>query len=349
MSLIRNPKFSVKLNLDERKQVLVKLGLQLQEEGLPEKVIHSAIAHNPWFTRENIKRANTEIVDAYLTKKELDEWVAHYALELTGGKKVGLLLAGNIPMVGLHDVICNFLVGHLSLVKLSDKDGILIPYLIAAMVELDERAASYFELVERLASYDAVIATGSDTSGRYFKKYFAEVPHIIRLNRNGVAVIYKDTSDASLEALGQDIFRYFGLGCRNVSKLYLEKGFDIQRIFKHIEKYRDLIHHNKYKNNYDYNHALYMMNQERYLTNDFIILRENDSVASRIAALHYAYFEDVQALSAELQNRQDQIQCIISDRPIDGIARHYEFGKAQQPGAMDYADGVDTMKFLCEL
>jgi len=339
----------VKLSLEERKILLTQLGTHLREEGLPEEIIRSAVARNPWFTDENIRKATSEIVAAFLTEAELEAWTAHYNLQSAGGSKIGLLLAGNIPLVGIHDLISCFLTGHKSLVKASDKDAVLIPYLIDLLGRLDDRAAPYFEIVERLSDYDAVIATGSDNSGRYFKKYFSAVPHIIRLNRNGVAVIYKDTTDEDLIALGRDIFSYFGLGCRNVSKLYLEKGFDIQRIFKQIERYRDLIHHNKYKNNYDYNNALYMMNQEKYLTNDFIIFRENDSIASRIAAMHYSYFGDTKSLSVELKERREQIQCLISDRAMEGQERYFEFGKAQEPGAMDYADGVDTIKFLAAL
>lgn len=340
----------MKLSLEERKSLLIQLGKKIgTEEGMPPAVVRTAVAHNPWFTEENILHATSEMATAYMGQQEVEQWTGHYKqLADSGGRRVGLLMAGNIPLVGLHDLVCNFLAGHKSLIKLSDKDAKVIPFLIDVLTQLNPKAADYFEIVERLMDYDAVIATGSDTSGRYFKKYFGSVPNIIRLNRNGVAVVDKDTTDESLSALGKDIFSYFGLGCRNVSKLYLEQGFDIQRIFKSIEKYRVLIHHNKYKNNYDYNYALYMMNTEKFLTNDFLILRENETIASRIASVHYSYFENATALSQEIVENKLKIQCIISDREI-GDHSYFKFGKAQQPSAMDYADGVDTLEFLIGL
>ena len=194
-------------------------------------------------------------------------------------------------------------------------------------------------------SYDAVIATGSDNSGRYFKKYFAEVPNVIRLNRNGVAVLFNDVSEEELVGLGDDILSYFGLGCRNVSKLYLEKGFDIQRVFAILEKHRDIIHHNHYKNNYDYNYAMYLLNNDDFLTNDFVILRKSNEVSSRIASLHYSYFDTEAEVCEVLSQNHDQIQCIVSHRAL-GALRVVPIGRAQRPALHDYADGVDTFSFL---
>ena len=336
--------------LEERLQALGQLGsLLVSQGGVPESIVNKAKAHNPWFTEENVQKATLEVANAYLNNNELSKWLSDYSLNQDEASlKIGLLLAGNIPLVGFHDMLCTFVSGHLSLIKASDRDKVLLDYLLSELVNIDSDCSKYFEFVTRLSNYDAVIATGSDSSGRYFKKYFGKVPHIIRMNRNGISVIYNDTPDEALVELGKDLFGYFGLGCRNVSKLYLEDGFDIQRIFKAIERHRDIIHHNKYKNNYDYNFAMYLLNKEDFLTNDFIVLRKDKAIASRIAALHYSYFDSYETLNSELGENKDKIQCIISDRPIDNF-KVFDFGKAQQPSLTDYSDGIDTLEFLLNL
>jgi len=339
------------MNLDQRLKSMIDLGsLLISKGGIPDEVARRAKVVNPWFTQENIQKSILEISESYLNEDKLKEWLGHYLKinSYNSTKRVGLLLAGNIPLVGFHDILCTYLAGHQSKIKPSERDTIVLDYLIEQLISLDSRNEAYFEKVERLSDYEAVIATGSDSSGRYFKKYFSHVPHIIRMNRNGVAVIYNDTTDQALAQLGGDIFSYFGLGCRNVSKVYLEEGFDVQRIFKGIEKHRDIIHHHKYKNNYDYNFAMYLLNKEDFLTNDFIVFRQHKDIGSRIAALHYENFSDQTTLQSQLNSSRDQIQCVISDRPIEGF-NIFDFGKAQMPDLMDYADGVDTMKFLLSL
>ncbi len=338
------------MELDRRIAALGALGSQLiKQGGVPDAVALKAKVLNPWFTVENVQKATTEIAKAYLDQKKLTAWLSTYTTAgKESSKRVGLLLAGNIPLVGFHDVLCTYVAGHKAMIKASERDQILLEYVLTLLREYDEQSQVQFQFVERLADYEAVIATGSDSSGRYFRKYFGAVPNIIRMNRNGIAVIYNDTTEEGLENLGRDIFAYFGMGCRNVSKLYLEKGFDIQRIFAAIEKHRDIIHHHKYKNNYDYNFALYLLNKDDFLTNDFLVMRENADIGSRIAALHYSYFEDYSALHSELQEHKEEIQCVISDRPVDGF-KVFDFGEAQQPALSDYADGVDTLEFLLEL
>ena len=336
--------------LEKRIKALNQLSQKLiSQGGVPETVVQKAKAQNPWFTDENVQKATLEIAINFLDKTKLTQWLSTYKIPAKSSpKKIGLLLAGNIPLVGFHDVLCVIVTGHIALIKASDRDKVLLEYFLSELVNFESNFVDSFQFVERLQNYDAVIATGSDSSGRYFKKYFGKVPHIIRMNRNGVSVIYNDTSDADLEALGKDLFGYFGLGCRNVSKVYLEQGFDIQRIFKAIEKHRDIIHHNKYKNNYDYNFAMYLLNKEDFLTNDFIVFRKHDAIASRIAALHYSFFEDSPTLQAELSTHKMDIQCVISDRELEGF-KVFDYGKAQQPSLDDYADGVDTLEFLLSL
>ena len=336
--------------LERRIKALNHLGqLLVKQNGVPENIVAKAKAQNPWFTVENVQKATLEIANNFLQENKLKQWLSAYKIPSeTNVKKIGLLLAGNIPLVGFHDVLCTIITGHTALIKASDRDKVLIEYLLSELVAYEAEFTESFQFVERLQYYDAVIATGSDSSGRYFKKYFGKVPHIIRMNRNGVSVIYNDTSDEALEDLGKDLFGYFGLGCRNVSKLYLEKDFDVQRIFKAIEKHRDIIHHNKYKNNYDYNFAMYLLNKEDFLTNDFIVIREHKSIASRIAALHYSYFDDTESLNSELAEHKEDIQCVITDRDLEGF-KVFGYGMAQQPALDDYADGVDTLEFLLSL
>lgn len=339
------------MELKRRIAALEYLGDKISEQGgVPIEIAQKAKALNPWFTIENVQKATIEIASAFLNKVKLVDWLDKYpkAQEDSNQKKVGLLLAGNIPLVGFHDVLCTFISGHTSLIKASERDKVLLEYLLSILIDFDADCSSRFQFVDRLQGYQAVIATGSDTSGRYFKKYFGTVPHIIRLNRNGVAVLHKETTDEQLHNLGKDIFGYFGLGCRNVSKLYLEKGFDVQRVFSAIERHRDIIHHHKYKNNYDYNFALYLLNKDDFLTNDFLVMRENKDIGSRIAALHYSYFENPTALQSELKAHQNQIQCVISDKDIQGF-KVFDFGQAQQPALDDYADSVDTLEFLLDL
>ena len=337
------------LNLEQRIDVLVKLGERLKDESaLPKSLLRRIKAHNPWFIPENVKSAVSGIVEQYLNKNRLEEWLAAYTIKDAQPKKVGLILAGNIPLVGIHDVLAVFIAGHYSHIKLSDKDNILLPIIIDEIVKISKEAQSYFVVVERLSDFDAVIATGSNTSQKYFEKYFGKVPNIIRANRNGVAIIYKDSAPEDIAKLGKDIFSYFGLGCRNVSKLYLEEGVDLKQFYEPIDKYYDIINHHKYKNNYDYTNALYLMNKEEYFTNNFLILRPNTSLSSRISAVHFERFSTVASLSEELESRRGEIQCIVSDRELGG-SRIVNFGMSQSPGLSDYADDVDTMEFLLSI
>lgn len=337
------------MTLYDRINVLVSLG-QIIDHEVNHAMYVQAKLKNPWFTIDNIKKAIDAIQDQFLSNEKLTEWLSAYTIDdKNSSKKVGLVLAGNIPLVGMHDILSVFLSGHKSIIKMSDKDTILTKYMISKLNEVSSgTSSSYFTFVERLTDYDAVIATGSDSTSRVFKKYFSHVPHIIRRNRNGVAVISLDDNQESLKNFHHDLFDYFGLGCRNVSKVYLEKGVTEDLIFESIVNASDIINHNKYKNNYDYAYALYLMNQEDFKTNDMLIMRENKNIASRIACLHYEYYSDRSTLVESLHNQRDRIQCIVSSSPIDGF-NHFNFGEAQSPSLSDYADGVDTIQFLSDL
>ncbi len=334
-------------------QVRIDLMVRLQQflldsTAIPESLYNQVKASNPWFTKESVDRAIEAIAIYYLDKEKLAKWVSNYQFGNILPKRVGLILAGNIPLVGFHDILTVFIAGHIAKIKLSDKDKVLTKYLLKKLTEFDSAASEHFEFVERLTDYDAIIATGSNSSYRIFEQYFSSVPHLLRKNRNAIAIIDKDTTEQQLVALGADMLNYFGLGCRNVSKVYIEKGIELARLFEAIDNRKDIIHHNKFKNNYDYSYALYLLNKEEFYTNDFLILRPNEAISSRISVVHYEYFENAELLAHKLESKTEEIQCLISSKPR-GIFDVQEFGQSQQPSLTDYADGVDTLQFLLDL
>ncbi len=338
------------MTLNEKIQLLDKLGkyLALKEDTL-EVAIHQTYIHNKWLTVENCHLALEAIRTTYLDEKLLKNWVENYSIPKKDYKsRVGLILAGNIPLVGFHDILCVFLSGHKALIKLSDKDKYLIPFLLKKMIVLDSRVEGYFEIIERLEKPNAVIATGSNNSARYFQAYFGKYPHIIRQNRNGVAVLNGKEDFADLLKLGNDIFRYFGLGCRNVSKLYIPKGYNFDILLEALHEYREIVKHDKYKNNFDYNYTLVILNKIPYKSNGCIILTENKTIPSRIASLHYEVYTSKSELEKKLLEEQDQIQCVVSKEPITNI-NTIPLGMAQNPSIKDYADSIDTMNFLIAL
>ncbi|MBK8700385.1 MAG: acyl-CoA reductase [Saprospiraceae bacterium] len=319
--------------------------LQNLEEEETLEMMDQAYAENPWFTRDNIRLALEGIRDEFLEPGKLNQWIKPYDITVRKPQRVGLILAGNIPAVGFHDLLCCFVSGAVALLKYAEKDKVILPFLLKKMTERYPAIGSHFEVVERLKDMDAVIATGSDNSARYFNAYFGKYPHIIRKNRNGVAILTGEESESDLLALGRDIFSFFGLGCRNVSKIYVPKGYDLTRILEVLHQYNELANHNKYKNNFDYNVALFLINRVPYLNNGCLILLEDERFASRIATLHYGYYQDSQTLQEELTHHRDRIQCLVSLEEVEGFT-HFHFGEAQLPSLADYADGIDTMAFL---
>lgn len=338
------------MKLIERLEVLAKLGAHLRgKDEYLEAVMHRTAHENQWFTIENQQKAIQAIATEYLDLEKLKRWTAPYFIpDEPVQKVVGLVLAGNIPLVGFHDVLCVFVSGHISQIKLSDKDSYLLPYFLKLLCEFDERASSYFQIVETLRNFDATIATGSNNSARYFEAYFSEIPHIIRKNRNAIAVLTGEETREELLALGEDIFQYFGLGCRNVAKIYVPQGYDFQLLMDVLYGFRKVAMHSKYKNNFDYNYALYILNRQPHLANDNILLLENSSFQSRIATLHYEYYDDIDKVETAIQAHTDEVQCIISSGNALKM-NSLQFGAAQSPGLADYADGVDTIQFLLSL
>ena len=338
------------MTLEERIDVLVALGKHLrQEDEYLQAVIKRTHFNNAWFTVENQNRAIQAIATQFLDAEKLAEWIKRYDIpEQTTPQTVGLVLAGNIPLVGFHDILCVFVAGHKARVKLSDKDKFLLPYLLKLLKGFDARTESYFEIVPQLKDFDAVIATGSNNSARYFEAYFGKYPNIIRKNRNGIAILNGKESEDELKALGRDVFRYFGLGCRNVSKLYVPKDYDFEPLLERLHDYREIVLHTKYKNNFDYNYALFVLNKMEYKANGCIILLEDPALTSRIATLHYEYYENPEQLKSEIKLRENEIQCIVSQEGWLDVPS-FAFGKAQEPALWDYADGVDTVAFLLGL
>ncbi|UKJ05752.1 acyl-CoA reductase [Solitalea lacus] len=313
-----------------------------------ELLINKAKVYNNWFTPEFTREAITSIGQS-LTTKKLETWLNNYTAlwDIKPAKTVGLILAGNIPLVGFHDILCVIISGHKAQIKLSSQDNKLIPHILNKLIEIEPAFVQSFEFVDKLSSFDAVIATGSNNSSRYFEYYFGKYPNIIRKNRNSVAVITGKETQEDFHLLGKDIFTYFGLGCRNVSKLFVPKDYNFEAFFNGIESYKPIINHNKYANNFDYNLTLLMMNRIPYFENHFVMLSENTAYASPISALHYEVYEDENSLSERLNNDAEQIQCIVSK---DGEFKYsLPFGNAQQPELWDYADGIDTMNFLLNL
>ncbi|WP_170227102.1 acyl-CoA reductase [Luteibaculum oceani] len=301
--------------------------------------IRKAEIENPWFTKREQLRSLKSWV-AILTDPSFEAELNRFPPKTTT-KTVGVIAAGNIPMVGLHDAISVLLSGHNLLLKCSSEDKILLPFFLAQLSEFVVDFKARYSIVEGFKSRDinALIATGSDNTARYFEYYFRENHKIIRKNRTSVAVLDGSETQEEMEALLEDVFAYFGLGCRSITKLYLPKGFDVQRVFKAMPKFEYLANHNKYMNNYTYHKALYLMNQTPYLENGFCNLVEEESLHSPVSCLHYEFYDDIAVLNNTLTDMQEKIQCRVG---VDGLA----LGSAQKPCFTDYADQVNTMEFL---
>lgn len=312
-----------------------------------EAAIKLSFFHNGWFTEANIRSAFDGIA-AYLDEQGLRKWADSYPAlkESRLPKRVGVIMAGNIPMVGFHDMLCVLLSGNIFAGKLSSDDKLLLPMLAEMLIAIEPEFKEQVSFVEgKLENLDAVIATGSNNTSRYFEYYFGKYPHIIRRNRNSVAVLDGTETNEELERLGKDIFQYFGLGCRNVSKIFIPRDFDLDRLFNAIYPFRHVIDNKKYGNNYDYNKTIYLLNGEQgLLENGFLVLKEDIGIASPVATLFYERYADDGSLHEKLRTDASAIQCIVSKRK--DIRNAVGFGMTQCPAPWDYADGVDTMKFL---
>jgi hypothetical protein len=332
------------MNIHDRIELLAKLGEYLQmntEEWQLAK--EKASRNNAWFTPDYIALATDNIVQQFLQPDKLEGWVKLYRVpaENKAAKKVGIVMAGNIPLVGFHDLLCVFIFGHNAHIKLSSKDDVLIPHLVSKLQEWDNRLAGQFAFSEIIKGCDAYIATGSNNTGRYFEYYFSKYPHIIRRNRTSVAVLDGKETEQELALLAGDIQTYFGLGCRNITQLYVPEQYDFIPLLEALKAYDHVIENHKYKHNFDYHLALLIMNSKYYMNNGTVILAENVSPFSPVSQVHYQYYSNLTEVAEKLTTSND-IQCITGHG-------YTAFGAAQSPSLTDYADGVDTMAFLEKL
>ncbi|MFA8436969.1 MAG: acyl-CoA reductase [Marinifilaceae bacterium] len=353
------------MNITQRIEAFVSLGMFLEQFSQTDSIqkqhplnkkfydefqhtIDKVSRENLWFTPEHVCSSILGITK-FLQPDTLKEWIGKYPVsEESTGHRIAVIMAGNIPMVGFHDMLCVLMTGHSFVGKLSSKDNQLLDMVTKILQELNPEFKELISFRESRLSgekdFEAIIATGSNNSARYFEAYFGKYPHIIRRNRNSIAVISGNETKEELEALGRDIFLYFGLGCRNVSKLLLPENYDFNQLFPSWEKYAGIIDHNKYANNYDYNKSLFLMNQEKHFDNGFVLLKENKALTSPIGVVFYEYYSDINNSIKKLEEEKEQIQCIVGNPQIIPMAIPY--GKAQEPELWDYADKVDTMEFL---
>jgi hypothetical protein len=334
------------MTIDERIQAFSKLGNYLNaiDKDDLEILIGRAKMHNAWFTNDNIRTA-LQGLGTYLEEDRLRRWTNAYNLINVSSKAVAIVMAGNVPFVGFHDLLSVLIAGHSAQIKLSSKDSILIPHLTSKLTELEPRFSPQLTYVEQLKGFDAVIATGSDNSARYFDYYFAKYPHIIRKNRTSVAILTGNETTDELNALGGDIFTHFGLGCRNVSKIFVPEGYSFNKFFESIESYQPIIHHHKYHNNYDYQKSIMLVNSVAFLDNGFLMVTENEKMVSPISVVYYESYNSIERLKTTLASIKEKTQCIVGKVTPATVS----FGQAQYPELWDYADQIDTLKFLSEL
>lgn len=302
--------------------------------------------HNGWFTKKNII-FSIESWSKALTDSNIDNWINKYHFKQSKTKTVAIIMAGNIPLVGFHDFLSVLISGHNVLVKQSSNDKHLLPFLAKYLEVVESGFKGKIKFTEgKLEDFDAVIATGSDNTARYFEYYFKNKPSIIRRNRNSVAILTNNETDEQLSALSDDIFRYYGLGCRNVSKLFVPKDYNFDTFFNAIYKWHPIINEAKYANNYDYNKAVYLMSEFDMLENGFMMIKEDKSHASPIATLFYEYYNSTEELEQKLKTEEEKIQCIVANAFTEN---EIAFGETQNPQLWDYADDVDTVEFLLEI
>ncbi|HTM99163.1 MAG TPA: acyl-CoA reductase [Pedobacter sp.] len=307
-------------------------------------ITETAQHHNAWFTPEEVRKSLNSL-GKMLNETDLAQWFSTISMA-TSPKKVGLILAGNIPLVGLHDVICVLATGNIALIKMSSSDDKLIPTVLKQLIALEPSLTDRIQYVERLQNFDAIIATGSNNSSRYFDYYFGKVPNIIRKNRNSIAVLSGNETKTEIEDLGHDIFDYFGLGCRNVSKIYIPKGYDMKNFFEPLEKYQPIINHFKYNNNYDYNKSIYLVNAVKHFDNGFLLVKEDTSFTSPLAVLFYEEYNSINDLEKLIAKENENIQCVVSNIDLNSKKGKINFGESQHPKLWDYADDVNTIAFL---
>lgn len=335
------------MHLNERLAAFELLGKYiLSDDKELKNAIQRAYLYNNWFTEESCKMQLQTIANAYLNVNKLQNWVKSYPLlydDKLPTKIVGIVCAGNLPLVSFHDILSVLICGYTAQIKLSDKDKELPLFILQKLIDIQPLFAPLINIVNKLENFDAIIATGTNQTAAHFRTYFKKYQHIIRSHRNGIAILTETETEENLFNLGKDVFSYFGLGCRNVSLLFVPKNYDFTSLIKAWQAFKDvLMNHNSYRNNLDYQRTIYMMKQTPMIDIDFVNMTENDSLYSPVSCLHYTYYDDINEVYAYINKHEAQIQCIIGK---DYLA----FGKSQLPELADYADNIDTLTFLTHL
>ena len=344
-------------NLKERIKSFHDLGILFQENFSNKKIktfpkwdlilnqkLEQANLYNSWFTPSNLK-LSLKNWGNILKKKILENWLSNYKFKTRNDKTIAIIMAGNIPIVGFHDLVCSMLLNFKCLIKLSSDDKILIPFIVDFLGFRNPNFKSRITFqVNTLKNFDAVIATGSDNSHKYFEFYFKNYPNLLRKTRHSIAVLDGHETEKDLSLLSNDIFNYFGLGCRSVSKVFIPEGYNLDLIFNACYKHKNVINHDKYANNFDYNKAVYLMSKEKFIENGFIILKEDSKLGSPVGCLYYQYYNDIKDVYKIIEEDREKIQCVvINDR------NNVAFGSTQCPKLDDYADNIDTLDFLLKI
>jgi hypothetical protein len=334
------------MNFEERVAAFEKLGNYINaiDEAVFNEVAIKARNENSWFTPESI-RLSLQGLSRFLNPEKLQQWLSRYDLTQGGGKIIAVVMAGNIPLVGFHDLLCVLVSGNTIQVKPSSKDRTLLLFVIEKLLEIEPRFGPMIQITERMKNFDAVIATGSDNSARYFDYYFSKYPHVIRKNRSSCAVLSGFESDDELQALGADVFAYFGLGCRNVSKIYVPENYDFGKLIRSWQPYESVMMHHKYHNNYDYQKSILLVNRVPFLESGFCLFQESERLVSPISVIYFEYYNSWDAVLGKIQNDEHKIQCVVGN--IDHA--NVKIGQTQYPELWDYADRVDILKFLLSL
>ena len=336
------------MNYSQRVELFSKLGDKFRQLNAETPLLQQAYLFNNWFTID-MQLKSFYAWAKLLTNENLEKWLKSYPnLDQTEPKTVAIIMAGNIPLVGFHDLLCVLITGNIALVKPSSDDTKLMEWVIAQIIEINPEMANFIRFAEdrQMKNFDAVIATGSNNSHRYFEYYFKDKPSLLRKNRNSLAVLTGEETPEELDLLADDVFMYFGMGCRNVSKLLLPHGFNLEPIFLAFERYKEVINHNKYANNYTYHKALFLMNQDLHLDNGFLIVKQDNSLSSPLSVLMFQFYDSQEEINSYLSNHVDQIQCVVGSDQNKG---YVPFGKSQQPELWDYADGADTIAFVTSI
>jgi hypothetical protein len=331
------------MRAEERISAFHQLGKELQ--ALPDETFQSLASdarnENPWFTIDSVRMAVRGIT-SWLETSKLLAWTAHYNVNVPQ-RTVAIVMAGNIPLVGFHDFLSVLVAGHSVMIKLSSKDTIWIRYIVKELIRIEPRFAGRIIFAEQLKGFDAIIATGSDNTSRYFEYYFGKYQHIIRRNRTSIAVLTGNESTDDLNSLGGDVFNYFGLGCRNVGKIFLPAGYRPEQLLDAWSSHRDIVHHHKYCNNYDYQKSVLLVTQLPFLDSGYVMLQQHEKLFSPLSVVYYEYYDNDESLAQKLLTIEDKVQCIVAAKG------EVKFGQSQSPGLGDYADRVDTMAFLTSL